>query len=118
MGNEMTNLIEKKYERAMRRREIFDRLSVGAEERMTPILSEAIDEIASRDAEVAELKVWNSELVKHQDNLADMCEQLRKDVMLLRVIVENVVEINPPLPMGMIEAAAEALAYTEHHDSS
>jgi nitrogen-specific signal transduction histidine kinase len=55
MGNEMTNSIEK-AERAMKRREIFDRLSVGAEERMTPILSEAIDEIASRDAEVAELR--------------------------------------------------------------
>ena len=41
-------------------------------------------QLASRDAEIADLKAWNRELVKHQDALADMCDQLRKDVTLLR----------------------------------
>ena len=41
-----------------------------------------------REAEVAELKAWNSELVKHQDDLADMCDQLREDVKLLRDAIE------------------------------
>ena len=30
----------------------------------------------SRDAEIAELKAWNSELVAHQDALADRCDKL------------------------------------------
>jgi hypothetical protein len=32
---------------------------------------------ASRDAEIAELKAWNSELIKHQENTADKCEELQ-----------------------------------------
>jgi hypothetical protein len=31
---------------------------------------------ARHDAEIAELKAWNSELVAHQDALADRCDKL------------------------------------------
>lgn len=110
----MTNSIEK-ADRAMKRRDIFERLAKKADERMTPVLSEAIDEIASRDAEVAELNhklnepvllsEWQ-QLEKERDQLRDQVSalqrsidfdqiqaqqetiyQLRKDVKMLREAV-------------------------------
>lgn len=68
-------------------------------------------QLASRDAEVAELR--NLPIVKLLTDSEKECDHLREQVKMLRGIVENVVEINPSLPMGMIEAATEALAATE-----
>ena len=38
--------------------------------------------------EIAELRAWNSELVKHQDKLADRCDELCEQVKLLQNTIE------------------------------
>jgi hypothetical protein len=37
-------------------------------------------QLAAKDAQITELKAWNSELVKHHDSLADKCDELREQL--------------------------------------
>jgi hypothetical protein len=92
----------------LKRREIFDRLSVGAEERMTPILSEAIDEIASRDAEVAELR-------NDVKMLINLLSKFRDDV-LFRVGSNSQYRTEVLEPYNQL--VKQALSATKHHDRS
>ena len=89
-------------------------------------------QLASRDAEIAELKAWNSELVKHQDALADMCDQLREQVKLLRgyvlrncqhadncdVLTLDDEDKHPPCSCGLARVIAATEPGSTHQDKS
>lgn len=81
----MSNSLEK-AEQAMKRRDVFDRLAKKANESMTPVLSEAIDEIVNLDAEVAEL-------TKQRDQSANAVLALQSGQPFNAVVIADTVKL-------------------------